>query len=358
LPESLVNAMYDAMDGGAGIKIISDQPALEAITHTVKYPLYPDGRLVTIVDYDQVADDRMNPLGYFPFAEISANSDPGGGQYGPSDVDLIADVYEQLVRMVSIVYDTANLTGNAIWRIPIAAEISNDDITNAPGAIQREDLISLKLGKREPAPNLPPYIIQHIKFLVEQIKELSGLSDVMLGKMPPKQQISTETMTLGQEASGVRFRDALANVSRCMYTLGEQFLELMARFYTSPVIVQIKNEAGVTEPTPMLGAYLTDTFIVEAKAGSRQPSGPSARLNTLLNLKNAGVPVDLETIYGLLEELGSITSASGAIRRIESLMRDPARRWMLLGMPQPGAPGNQAKKPGSKRQKKAGGAAG
>lgn len=354
LPQSLVNALKDASDSNPdGIKVLSDQPALEAITHKVRYPLYPEGRLVTIVDQDIEADDRMNPLGYFPFAEINANADPGGGQYGLSDVDLIADTYEQLVRLVSIVFDTANLTGNSIWRVWEGDPLSNDDFTNAPGGILRETIQSLRYSKREEAPNLPPYVVQQIKFLVEQIKELSGLSDMMTGKMPPKAQISTETMTLGQEASGVRFRDALADLSRCMQTLGEQYLEIMARFFTSPVIVQIKNDAGIPEPTPMLGAYLTDPLVVEAKAGSRQPAGPSARLNTLLNLKNAGVPMALDTVYGLLEELGSIPSASAALRQIEALMKDPSRRWQLLGLPQPG---QQSRKPNSKRGKKAAGA--
>lgn len=349
LPESLVDSLKDF----GLIKILEDRPAYEAITHKVRYPLYPDGRLVVIVDQDIEADDRMNPLGYFPFREIKANSDPAGGQYGPSDVDLIADVYEQLVRLVSLVYDNANLAGNAIWRIPIGAEISNDDITNAPGSIQREDIMSLRYGKREGAPELPNYIPNTIKFLTDQIKELSGLSDVMTGKMPPRQQISTETATLNQEASGVRFRDALGSVSRAMRGLGEDFLEFMARFYTAPVVVQIKNDAGVSEPTPMLGAYLTDKFIVEAKAGSRQPSGPTARLNTLLNLTNAGVPVDLETIYGLLEELGSIPSATAALRRIEKLKADASQQWKLLGVQPP----QQPKKTGSKRQRKSGAAA-
>lgn len=354
LPESLVNAMYDTM-GSGGIRILSDQPALEALTHKVRYPLYPEGRLVVIVDEDIEADDRMNPLGYFPFAEINSNTDPGGGQYGLSDVDLIADAYEQLVRFVSLVYDTGNLAGNPIWRIPIESVIDNDSITNAPGAIQREDIMSLKYGKREKGIDLPAFVIQHIRFLVEQIKELSGLSDMMTGKMPPKAQISTETMTLGQEASGVRFRDALADISRCMQTLGEQFLELAARFYTSPIIVQIKNDAGITEPTPMLGSYLTDKFVVEAKAGSRQPAGPSARLTTLLNIKNAGVPMPLGTVYDLLEEVGSITSSTATQREIETLMRDPSQRWKLLGLPQPGQ--QQPKKPGSKRSKKSAAAA-
>lgn len=350
LPESLVNALYDYEE----IKILEDQPALQCLMHKVKYPLYPDGRLVTIVDEDIEADDRMNPLGYTPFAEIIANSALDGTQYGPSDIDLIYDPLEQLIRLVCLVHDTANLTGNPIERYPIGGEISNDDITNAPGGIRREDIMSLRYGKREPGVELPQYIIPHIKWLVEQIKDQSGLTDVMLGKMPPKTQVSTETMTMGQEASGVRFRDALASLSSCIRTLGEHYLELMARFYTAPVMVQIKNDAGVMEATPMLGAYLTDPFVVEAKAGSKQTSGPSARLNTLMAMKNAGIPFALQTVYDLLEELGSIPSASAAMREVETLKNQgPTQAWKLIGLPSPDNK-KQTKTPGSRRSKKSG----
>lgn len=356
LPESIVDLLFDTA-GGDGIKVLSDVPAMEVRTETFKVPLYPDGRLVTIVDEDIEAFDGMTPLGYIPFAEISANSDAGGGQYGPSDVDLIADVYEQLVRIVSLIHDNANLAGNSVWRIPIGAEISNDDITNAPASIQREDLLCLKLGRREPAPDMPNYIPQHVKFLVDQIKELSGLSDVALGKMQPKQQISTETMTMHQEASGVRFRYALGSVSRCMRTLGMQFLKLVERFYNEPVMVEVINAAsgGTREAVPFIGTYLTEPFIVEAKAGARQPNSPSARLNTIINLKNAGIPFSVDTVYALLEEIGSLPSASAAMRLVETQKNDPVQAWKVLGLPPP--PGTQAKKPGSRQSKKQGGAA-
>ena len=352
LPESLVTAMHDWEHNG-GIRILSDLPAREAVTHKLKYPLYPDGRLVVIVDEDVEADDRMNPLGYIPLVEISANSDPGGGYYGLSDVDLIADEYEALVRVLSGVGDNANLMGNNIWRIWNGEETNNDDFTNAPGGITRESIQSLRFSKREQAPELPNYIINLLKFHIEQIKELSGLSDMVTGKIPPRMQISTETATIHQEASGVRFRDSLANLSRAMRILGEQFLEFMARFYTAPVIVQVKNDAGIPEPTPMLASYLTDPFIVEAKAGSRQPSGPTQRLTTLMNLKNAGVPISVDMVFDLLEEIGSIPSASQAKRMIETQMNDPKQRWKVLGLAMPGQPGGkQTKKPNSKASKK------
>lgn len=343
LPESLVSAMTDGP-----IRVLSDRDCLEVITHEASYPLYPDGRLVVIVDGDVLATDEPNPLGYIPLADVSANSDPGGGQYGPSDVDLIADVYEQLVRLICLVYDTANLTGNAIWRVWEGTSLTNDDFTNAPGGILREEINSLKYSKREPGQELPSYILPYIKLLLDQIQDLSGLSDIVTGKMPPRMQVSTETITMQQEASGVRFRDALANLQRAMRTLGAHFQEFVARFYTTPVIVQIKNDQGILEPVSFVGAHLSENFSVEAKAGSRQPSGPSARLQTVLSLAGSGVPVDLDTVYGLLEELGSITSGSAMLRRIETYKNDPRQAWKVLGLAAP----PQAKKPGSRRSKK------
>ncbi len=358
IPESLVRKLHDAEDNG-GIRILSDRPALEAITHKVRYPLYPDGRLVVKVDDDIIADDRMNPLGYIPLVEISANADPGGGYYGPSSVDLIADAYELKIRTISGIGDNVNLMGNNGWRIWEGEPTPNDDFTNAPGFMTRETINSLRYSKREEAPDLPSYIMKTLEYYDAQIKDLSGLSDMVTGKMPPRMQVSTETMTNQQEASGVRFRDSLAFVSRGMKTLGSHFLEFAARFYTAPVIVQIKNNAGVTEPVPMLGAYITDPFIVEAKAGSKQPSGPSARLQTLMSMAAAGIPVATETIYDLMEQLGSLPSATQAMRQLEQLIadaqRDPRQAWKVKGYQPPGQPGAnkpQAKKPGSRQSRK------
>lgn len=361
LPQSLVDKLHDAEDNG-GLRLTSDRPALEVITHPVKYPLYPKGRLVVIVDEDVEADDRMNPLGYEPLREISANADPGGGYYGPSAVDLIADAYEAKIRLISHLADNANLMGNNIWRVWEGEPLSNDDFTNAPGGITRETIQSLRYSKREAAPDVPNYIMSLLKYYDDQIDKLSGLSDMMTGKIPPKTQISTETATLHQEASGVRGQDAQDNVGACMHGLGEDFLEFMARFFTTPVIVQVKNDAGVPEPTPMLGAYLTDPFIVEAKAGSRQPKGPSQRLTTLLQMKQAGIPVLTETVYDVLEEVGAIPSATQAIREIEKAMLElrtnPGAAWKILGLPPPpGQNQGKAKKTGGKAPSKSKGAA-
>lgn len=352
LPKSIVNVLMKAQAVG-GFKVLQDHPALECVMHEKDYLLYPDGRLTVIVDEDIEADERMNPLGYIPFAQVSANRDLGGGYYGPSDVDLIIDVYEALIRFVSLVFNTANLAGNTIWRIPLDAQITNDEITNAPGSIQREDIMCLRYGKREKAPDLPNYIMAVIKFLDDKINDLSGLNDIMLGKMSPKTQVSTETMTMHQEASGVRFRDANSNIARAMKTLGEHYLCFAARFVKEPIMLELKDSVGIPQEIPFVGTYLTDNLLVEAKAGSQQPSSPTQRLQTILNLKNAGVPFDVDTIYEILEEIGTIPSATATVRRIEKLMADESQKWKLVGLPPP--PGSKPNKTaGSKNSRKGG----
>jgi hypothetical protein len=337
------------MEPMGGLRILDDTEALECVEHKVSYPLYPDGRLIVIVDEEFKAEDRMNPYGYIPLVEISAYPDPVKF-WGTSDIDLIADVYEYWVRLWGILFDNANLTSNTVWRLPIGSEMSDEDITNAPGSIQREDLVTLKFGKREPAPDMPSYVIKLLEYSEGKIKELSGLNEISSGTAKFKGQQSSETVSMYQEAAGVRFNDALHGIEQASVRLGEQFLELMTRFYTTPRIVQIKNEqAQIQEPIPYIGSMFVAPMKVEAKPGSSRT--PTQKLNSLLNLMNTGKPiVDLPEIWEQLQEMGLIRSSTAMQRRIVSNLRDPSKSWLVTGQLPGGAPNaSTPKKGGSKR---------
>jgi hypothetical protein len=351
LPQSIVDGLRAAELVG-GIRVLTEMPAYDVCMHQVDVPLYPDGRLLIVID-DEIKPeegDMLNPLGYFPFIEVEAHPDPMRF-YGQSDIDLIEDAYEALIRTVSLVYDTMNLTGNAIWRIPEGSNLTNDDLTNAPGSIQREDAMTLRFGKREAAPEMPNYVMNLMRFYLEQIDDLSGLTQASQGKMPAKVQQSTDTSLMMQEASGVGFRDAQRSLKTAMMTLGRQFQEFVERFYTEPQLVEIKNQIGQKESVPLIGSHLSETYAVEAKPGSMMSATPTARLNTMLNLLGSGQPlVDLPEVWALLASVGAIDSATELENRIMKERRDPNLQWLVPGAtPQPkkGSP----KKPNSKRAK-------
>jgi len=349
LPASIVDGLRDIELLG-GPRIIDEMDCYEVCFHEVDSMLYPDGRLLVVVD-DSIKPedgDKLNPLGYMPFIEIEAHPDPMRF-WGASDIDIIEDCYEFYIRILCQLLDAANMTGNPVWRIPVGSEISNDDITNAPGAIQREDMMMLRFGKRESPPEMPNYMMNLVRYLDEKIDDLAGLTPAALGKSGPKAQLSTDTAMMQQEASGVKFRDAQHSVKGAMQRLGQQFQELVERFYTEPVLVEIKNAMGQKEGIPLLGSHLTETFKVEAKPGSMTSSSPTARLNTMMNLLSSGQPlIDLPAIWALLAEVGLIDSAQAIEQRIAKERKDPNLMWMVPGA-QP-AP-QKAKKPNSKRSK-------
>jgi hypothetical protein len=276
--------------------------------------------------------------------------------YGLSDIDLIKDAYEALIRTVSLVFDNAMLTGNSGWRIPEGSNLSDDDITNAPGFVQREDPMTLKFGKREAAPEMPALHNEAHRLLPPADRRSCWVDShrASMGKTNPKAQQSTDTTLMQNEQSSVPFRDAQRSLKRAMTILGHQFQEFVERFYTEPDLVEITDEMGKKVAVPLLGGHLTENFHVEAKPGSLMSSTPTARLNTAMNLIQTGQPLmDLIELWKLLEEVGAITSARELEQRITKERSNPATAWLVPGS-QPKPPGKGgAKKPNSKRSKNA-----
>jgi hypothetical protein len=339
-----------------GIKVLARYDAVKVFKKKKKVNLYPGGRRMVIVG-DFVADDGMNPFSHndFPFIAISSYPDPKRF-WGLSDIDLIWELNEYVNRLYSLFLDAAILTSNPIWRIPLSSEISDEDITNAPGAVMREDQTSLKLGKREQGPDMPGYLMETLKFGIERIKEISGLSEMATGggKMP--KGAAAEAVSMYQEQAGIRFRDAHHDIDRSIARLGQQFKALVAQFYTQPRIARIKNASGIDETVSFFGSTITTPMTLEVKAGSMLPQSPTARFNMLLNLMNSPKPViDLKEIWGLLADMGVIDSATALEARIRKERNDPNDQWMVSMPPPPKGgqqKGQQTKKPGSQRASK------
>jgi hypothetical protein len=351
LPISIVDGLLELQLVG-GLQILDEMDAVRCVKHKVDSLRYPDGRVLIIVDDSIKPDDgdKMNPLGYFPFIEVESHPDPGGMFYGLSDIDLIKSPYESWIRLASNLFDNANLAANALWRIPENSILTNDDITNAPGGIQREDLATLKYGKREAAPDMPPYVMQLLSYYEQKIDDLSGLTAAMLGKVSPKAQQSTDTNLQQQEAGSIDVRDAQRSLKLAIRKLGVHFQKYVERFYTTPKLFEIKNQLGQKESVPLLGTHLDEEYHVDAKPGSMMSSTPTARLTTAMNLVGSGLPLmDLPAVWELLEEVGAIRSAKELERRITLERTDPRTKWLVPGAD--GAPKKNAKKPNSKRAK-------
>ena len=329
LPMSTVEVIRYCQTVG-GPKVLSAQPALRVVKRKTKVSKYPAGRRLIVVQ-NEVADDGANPFshGEWPFIEVDAYRDPTKF-IGISDIDQIAEMQEFLNRLYSIFLDAAILTANPIWRIPTTSDIADEDITNAPGAVQREDPLSLKIGRREKGPEMPAYLFQLLGFTISQIREISGLTEVATGGKFKGQQ-AAETVSMYQEAAGVRFRQGIRNVEQAIVKLGRQFAGIVAQFYTEPRMVKIRHASGIDQPVSFVGTRLTASMQMVAKSGSMLPTSPSARLNMLMEM--ASTPfVDIPEILRAMQEFGLIESATAMEARLERYVANPHERWKSPGL--------------------------
>ncbi len=339
LPLSTVHVLQWAARECGGIPVVRVDDAYEAVFTTKTVPLYPYGRRMIAVG-NVVADDGANPFSHNRFPYVRLLERPATKYYPRSSIDRIASLQDCLNRIVSMIFDAAHLTANPIWRLPLNSELADEDVTNAPGAILREDDRSLKLGKREKGPDMPAYVMQYLEFIIRQIRELSGLTEAATGGKFKGQQ-AAETVSMYQEAAGIAFRPSLRCVEEAIVELGIQFRGLVGQFYTQERIAHFEDDAGVEQHVPYVGTKLTANISMRVKAGSMLPASPSARLNYAMQLINTPA-FDVPELLKALEEFGVIDSASRLLKRLTQERLTPSLQWLIPALAPPG--GKQKKK--------------
>jgi hypothetical protein len=314
LPMSVASLMQFVSDSLGGLKVLDVQDAVDPIYEEVTLPKYPAGRMLVIVG-DHVADDGGNPFAHrkFPFAHLRARVN-GQTKKTLGDIDLVYKQCEMLNRVVASMMDSIHQMGNPVWIVPIDEQMSDEDLTNAPGAIIRISPMASKLLRREPGQGFPPQSLQAAQLLIGQIKEISGLSDTATGGKFKGQQ-SSETVSMYQEAASVRFRQAIRLIQKFEEDFGRLYLGLCVQFYNTPMLVRVKNALGLDKHIEFLGSELDLDMTMNVKAGSGLASSPSARLNTTMALYGEGL-TDRTEVNRKLQEAGAIDSAAALNKRV------------------------------------------
>lgn len=320
LPMSTAQMFKFGSDYLNGLKVERVTDSKDVVTEDISVPLYPNGRRMVIVG-DYCADDRANPFAHhlIPFIEMHANANSKDA-IGTCPVNQIADLQDYANRLFSMLLDAALQTSNPIWRLPLSEDISDDDLTNAPGAIIRETPLSLKLGRREPGPDMPAYVMQLLLQTIEQMRIIAGVTEGATGGKP-KGQIASETVTQWQEQANIRTRKAMREIDRAVAELGLMYRGLCVQFMSEPQLLMYRNAAGVDKTANFVGTQLNAPMKLTVKSGSMMPQSPSARVNYLMTSGEAPWASLQEILQGL-EEVGFINSASERMRDMEKAVAE------------------------------------
>jgi hypothetical protein len=189
--------------------------------------------------------------------------------------------------------------------VPKESGIAEGAIRNKPGKVTRYKYPF----KPETTPGmaLPPSIIQRRGIYMQDIEEISGVRNVMMGDAPPGVTAGVALNRLGEEAEGM-----FAPIQRRWETFLERDqtlkLKLVQKFYTIPRYMALNRRSGVTEIKDFVGAQLRGNTTVRIEAGSYRPRSKSGQQQLMIDALQMGllpgVFTDPEQLREFLVRLG------------------------------------------------------
>ena len=212
---------------------------------------------------------------------------------------------EQLNKISSQELHIVNTTANSGWIVENGSltGMTADDLEEHGATTGL--VLEFNRGSSPPAkipPNqIPPGLDRLGMKAAANIKQISGVSDAMLGTDKP--EVSGVAIQAKQQRGALMIQVPLDNLGKTRHYLAENILKLVQRFYTEQRIVQVTNENDPMKPRePMMinevtpeGTVANDLTIGEYDVViGTQPARDSfdeTQFAEALSLKSVGVPV-------------------------------------------------------------------
>ncbi len=170
-----------------------------------------------------------------------------GEFYGACMVEMLAPMQNSINEILSNIEQNIALIGNPIFVEDTRAGVSRTAITNKPGSRLQKNAGGDANWMTPPTP-YPGMATELIKFYIQEMERISGLSAVVRGASPSGRN-AQGVIDAVQEAAFVRIRKALRNLSYTIGASGEKYASLIVEYYTDPRIVSILGSDGEKSTT-------------------------------------------------------------------------------------------------------------
>lgn len=230
------------------------------------------------------------------------------GEFWPTAlVTHMAPAQIAINRLLAALQQSAELTGNPIFVEPATAGIGQTLVVNRPGQRLRVNPMSMQTGGPQwlSPPAMSGDVLGLIRFWIERMENISGLSTITKGK-GPQPRTPEAVVNQVQESGFVRVRSILRNLERVLRRLGMIQAQLIVENYTTARVVSLLGPEGgqtalVLHDRHFLDAvdneYAPFKYQLLINAGSDVPTSRQARLaeaQTLFALKLIDRPAALE----------------------------------------------------------------
>jgi hypothetical protein len=174
-----------------------------------------------------------------------------GEFYGTSMVEMMSPMQESINGLLRSMEHNIWLLGNPPFIEDVRAGISRTVMTNKPGQRITKNSGG-DAGWLSPPSIAPGVVSELIRFYIDEMERVSGLSAVVRGATPTGRNAQGVIDSV-QEAAFVRIRKTRRNLSMTIGSAGEKAAALIVEFYDKPRIVTLLGSCvSITVWSPRL----------------------------------------------------------------------------------------------------------
>lgn len=229
------------------------------------------------------------PFGHGRLPFIPRGHTKSGLFYDTSFVEQIIPLQREYNRSRSQIVENKNLTSRPQWAIPLGA-VNRSELTTEPGAV-----ISYSPGFSPPEPIKPPqlpnYVVDHVRLTAEEMDELASQNDVSKGDVPPNVEAATAIAYL-QEKDDAAVGYAVRSKERAIQEISIQLLKLVQEFWTEERLIRVVGTNEVFDAYQFKGSQLRGNTDYRVVPGSGLPRSRAAQEAKLMQMMETGmIPV-------------------------------------------------------------------
>lgn len=255
-------------------------------------------RLVTIVGNKVVQDGSTPYVGFngFPYAGFIDKPIPFESQ-GLGTVSQIWPMQMDINKKKSYISDYQKFAGNPIWIVDKESGVKRSELSNIPGlVVQKQQGTTVQ---RESPPELPQYFFTGIKESVDELREVSGATDVVMGKKQKGTRSGEQQSDLRDSAQG-KLRLKLLALKKSVATMGEIILALVEQYYTDVRILRIAGDYHEPQYLKFSGTMVNGPWRVRVESMPSTPSTRQARFDQAMRLFSMNV-IDKKALMDIID---------------------------------------------------------